>query len=346
MRRRRRGVLGLLFAGLALAIPAGLAAQTVALEVTAGTTFSSITPLFTVRTAGLGPDRPLLVNVQLSSTPDFTQVVFDSAFTKTDSVFAVQLTRPLQSEAQLYARARVRAFAGPLFSSPTVGPKTVPAWLRLIRPNSPTGDGFDIRRPELVWSGAPVLASVGPWRYDVEVTLGGRPEVAVSGLRDTTWRPVVDLQASASYGWNVRAYLPSGESSRRFSAGTFVITDPLLPTTNLLYQNFPNPFPSAESFATCFWFDVGEDGARISLDVLDLRGNLVKRIVPGNDGVELFPAGRYGRGAPGTSSNCDNRFVWDGTAADGRTVAPGVFLARFRANNGAPTVRRIVFRGR
>jgi hypothetical protein len=38
--------------------------------------------------------------------------------------------------------------------------------------------------------------------------------------------------------------------------------------------------------------------------------------------------------------------VWDGTAGDGRTVAPGVYLARFTANNAAPIFRRIVFRGR
>lgn len=84
----------------------------------------------------------------------------------------------------------------------------------------------------------------------------------------------------------------------------------------------------------------------VSLDVLDLRGNLVKRIVPADDGVGRFDAGRYGRGAPGTSSNCDNRFVWDGTAADGRTVAPGVYLARFRTASGPPTYRKIVFNGR
>jgi len=144
----------------------------------------------------------------------------------------------------------------------------------------------------------------------------------------------------------VRASLGNGESVRVASVGSFVITDPPLPTTTLLYQNFPNPFPSAASFVTCFWFDVGAPGARVALDVLDLRGNLVKNIVPGSDGVSRFDAGRYGRGAAGSASNCDNRFVWDGTGTDGRTVAPGVYLARFRADGGAPTFRRIVFRGR
>lgn len=332
--------------GSTLALPTIAHAQSVLLEGPSGLNFPSITPLLTVRSAGLGPDRPLLVNVQLSNTPDFTQIVFDSAFTKTDTVFAVQITRPLASDAQLYLRARVRAFAGPIFDSPVVGPKVVPTWLRLVTPNSPAGDGFDVRRPQLVWSSAPVVSAAGPWRYDVEITSGGRPDVAVAGLRDSTWRPLVDLQANTSYRWNVRAYLPGGETTRQFSLGSFVITDPPLPTTTLLFQNFPNPFPTGTAFNTCFWFDVGTPGADISLDVLDLRGNLVKPIVPGNDGVRRFEAGRYGRGVPGAASNCDNRFVWDGTASDGRTVAPGIYLARFRAGNGAPTFRRIVFNGR
>jgi hypothetical protein len=222
----------------------------------------------------------------------------------------------------------------------------VPSWLSLITPNSPVGNAFDIRRPLLVWRVAPVVNSIGPWRFDLEITTAGRPEVAASGVRDTTFRPFSELQANTSYRWNVRATLPNGANIRVYSQGSFVITDPPLPTTTLSYQNFPNPFPTAATQSTCFWFDVGEDGVLVSLDVLDLRGNLVKRIVPADDGVERFDAGRYGRGAPGASSNCDNRFVWDGTATDGRTVAPGVYLARFRTNKSAPTYRKIVFTGR
>lgn len=321
-------------------------AQRVVFDGTPPGVLPSITPLLQLRAEGLGPDRPLLVNVQFSLTADFAQVVFDTAFTKTDSVFAVQITRPLPSEAVLYWRARVRAFAGPIVESAVIGPRTVPAWLRLVSPNSPAGDGFEIRRPQFVWRSAPVLASLGPWTYELELLNTGRPDLAVAGLRDTTYRPTNDLQANTSYRWNVRASLPGGASIRAYSVGSFVITDPPLPTTTLLFQNFPNPFPTASAFSTCFWFDVGEPGATISLDVLDLRGNLVKSVVPGGDGVQTFAPGRYGRGLPGASSNCDNRFVWDGTASDGRIVAPGVYIARFRANTGATTIRRIVFTGR
>jgi hypothetical protein len=246
----------------------------------------------------------------------------------------------------VYWRVAARSFLGPQALSNSSGARQVPSWLSLISPNSPVGNAFDIRRPLLVWRVAPVVNSIGPWRFDLEITTAGRPEVAASGVRDTTFRPFSELQANTSYRWNVRASLPNGANIRVYSQGSFVITDPPLPTTTLSYQNFPNPFPTAATQSTCFWFDVGEDGVLVSLDVLDLRGNLVKRIVPADDGVERFDAGRYGRGAPGASSNCDNRFVWDGTATDGRTVAPGVYLARFRTNKGAPTYRKIVFTGR
>lgn len=306
---------------------------------------ATLTPSLLVRAIGLGPSRPIQYNLQVSTTPDFTALVLDSTFNSADSTLTVQITRPLPSEATVFWRVAARSFLGPQALSNSSGARQVPAWLTLVSPNSPLGNSFDVRRPLLVWKTAPVAAATGPWRYDLEITVAGRPEVAAN-LRDTTFRSFTDLQANTSYRWNVRASLPSGASIRVYSQGSFVITDPPLPTTTLLYQNFPNPFPSAVAMATCFWFDVGKDDTGVTLDVLDLRGNLVRRIVPADDGVTRFDAGRYGRGAPGASSNCDDRFVWDGTATDGRTVAPGVYLARFRANNGSPTFRKIVFNGR
>jgi hypothetical protein len=337
------GAILLVTAGLA---PAALQAQLVVLDGPNGATLPSVTPTLEFRASGLGPARPLEVRIQISTTPDFVGLVLDSTITSADTAFTVQVTRPLPSETQVYWRARARALAGLVYESVVTGPRAVPAWLQLVTPNSPTGNSFDIRRPLFVWRSAPVTAATGPWRYDVELTSAGRPEVGVAGLSDTTFRPAIDLQANTSYRWSVRAFLRNGESVRVASAGSFVITDPPLPTTTLLYQNFPNPFPTANAFATCFWFDVGEPGATVSLDVLDLRGNLVKTIVPASDGVRDFTPGRYGRGLAGGASNCDNRFVWDATANDGRTVAPGVYLARFRAGTGAPIFRRIVFVGR
>lgn len=332
-----------LAAGLA---PPALRAQVVIVEGPAQATLATLTPTLQVRALGFGETRPLQYTVQVSASADFTSLVVDSTFASPDSVATVLITRPLPSEATVYWRVGVRNVLGVQAISNSSGARQVPPWLTLITPNSAVGNAFDIRRPLLVWRATPVANAVGPWRFDLEITAGGRPEVAASGIRDTTFRPFSDLQANTSYRWNVRAALPNGEAIRVFSQGSFVITDPPLPTTTLLYQNFPNPFPTSATQSTCFWFDVGGTSARVSLDVIDLRGNLVKRIVPGFDGRDRFEAGRYGRGAPGAASNCDNRFTWDGTATDGRTVAPGIYLARFRTDNGPPIFRRIVFTGR
>ncbi len=323
-----------------------LPAQSVTVSAPGSGAFTSATPTFQVRAAGFGAQLPLQVTLQVSVAADFGTVAIDSTFTTSDTLLSITPSRPLPSETPVWWRVRVRGTNGQLVESGVGGPRLTPAWLTLISPNSPKGNGFDIRRPLFVWRAAPVSAAVGPWVFDLELTTTYGAEVSVAGIRDTVFRPTVDLRAETPYKWNVRATLKGGESVRVYSQGTVIITDPALPTSTLLYQNFPNPFPSPDAFSTCFWFDVGSPGARISLEVRDLRGNLVRTIVPGSDGNSLFDAGRYGRGAPGATSNCDNRYVWDGTANDGRTVAPGVYLARFSANNGAPTFRKIVFRGR
>ncbi len=351
-RARRRWVsAAVLFCGGALmTLPRLLSGQTVVVDGPTAGALPSLTPTLVVRALGFATLRPLRVRVQIATTVDFAvgSLAVDSSFTTSDTTIAVQITRALPSEATVYWRASVQGVSGAVVESPVTGPRTVPAWLTLIAPNSPSGDIFDVRRPLFVWKSAHITPAAGAWTYTLEVTLvsNGRPELGVAGLRDTTFRAPTDLQANTPYRWNVRATLPRGDFVRVAIPGSFSIVDPALPTTTILYQNFPNPFPSATAFSTCFWFDIGEPGGTVSLDLLDLRGNVVRTIVPALDGVTQFAAGRYGRGAPGAGSNCDNRFVWDGTASDGRTVAPGVYVARFRSGTGAPTFRRILFKGR
>ncbi len=330
----------------AVALPAAARAQVVTIEGPTGSPLPSITPAFTVRVAGAGAARPLRVTVQVGASAEFAApLLADTTVTSTDTVVAVQLLRPLP-EGNAYWRARVQLPDGSVAESPPTGPRLVPAWLQLVAPNSPAGDVFDVRRPLFTWRAARVAPAAGAWRFDLEVSTGGRAALSASALTDTMFRPPVDLQASTSYRWAVRAYRPGGEAVRVASTGSFSIVDPPLPTSTLLYQNFPNPFPSASGFATCFWFDVGEPGAELRLEIRNLRGQFVRTIIPAADGIARFAAGRYGRGAPGAGTSCDNRFTWDGTAADGRTVDAGVYLALFTANGGRPTVRRILFLGR
>ena len=118
------------------------------------------------------------------------------------------------------------------------------------------------------------------------------------------------------------------------------------PRATLLYQNFPNPFPSEGILATCVWFDLAHD-ADVRIQVLDIRGNVVHTLVPSPDIPGHLIAGRYGRGTGDIPDGfgCDGRYIWDGTASDGSLVPPGVYLLRMRAD-GADVVRRMLFLGR
>lgn len=326
-----------------------VAAQSVVVDGPVGQTLPTITPSLTLRAFGFGSARPLRISLRIGTSADFTSgVIVDSTFTADDSVVVIQVTRPLPSDAVVFWQARVQA-PGITADSPIIGPRSVPTWLTLIAPNSPAGDIFDVRRPRFIWRSARVTPAAGPWRYDLEVILQGRTErteQSAGPLADTTWTLALDLQANASYRWRLRASLPSGGSYVANSSGSFIVKESPLPASTLVYQNFPNPFPTAFAFATCIWFDVAEPGARLSMSVTDLRGNLVRTLIPGADGLRDFAPGAYGRGLPGAGSSCDNRFVWDGTGDDGRTVAAGVYLLRFQSGLRAPVFKRMLFRGR
>jgi hypothetical protein len=125
-----------------------------------------------------------------------------------------------------------------------------------------------------------------------------------------------------------------------------MVVDDSTPPATVLYQNFPNPFPAGGGQSTCLWFDLAVPTV-VELEILDLRGNAVRRFVPGPEFPGILPAGRYGRGGPGGPGGpaCDARLIWDGRAHDGRDVPPGVYLYKLKAG-GIIQFRRIVFRGR
>ena len=118
------------------------------------------------------------------------------------------------------------------------------------------------------------------------------------------------------------------------------------PRATLLYQNFPNPFPAEGLLSTCVWFDLAH-ASDVRIQVLDIRGNVVRTLVPSPSVPGRLSAGRYGRGTGDVPDGfgCDGRFIWDGTASDGAIVPPGVYLLRMRAD-GLDMVRRILFVGR
>jgi hypothetical protein len=110
-----------------------------------------------------------------------------------------------------------------------------------------------------------------------------------------------------------------------------------VPPVTLLYQNFPNPFTPSTAGRTCIWFDLARD-SEVRLEVFDLRGRRVKRILPFTGFVGVVPAGRYGRAITG---QCDPVVSWDARDEDGRIVPSGVYLLRLEAD-GQRLFRKIV----
>jgi len=134
------------------------------------------------------------------------------------------------------------------------------------------------------------------------------------------------------------ALFASGNEARDASAA-----EPAPQRITVLYQNFPNPFPTPASATTCLWFDLSAS-TDVTLAVYDLRGHLVRTIVPSPQVQGFLDAGSYGREVAGTNAGCDPRFSWDGRASDGHSVPPGVYLARLHAD-GSWQTRKMVFRG-
>jgi hypothetical protein len=81
----------------------------------------------------------------------------------------------------------------------------------------------------------------------------------------------------------------------------------------------------------------------VRLEILDLRGVPIRRLIPRDDLGPFLRPGRYGRPEAG-SAGCDERFAWDGTTEAGERVNPGVYLAKLTTAAGA-FFKRIVFTG-
>jgi hypothetical protein len=114
------------------------------------------------------------------------------------------------------------------------------------------------------------------------------------------------------------------------------------PAITLLYQNFPNSFPNTASRTTCIWFDLNR-ATPVSLTIHDVRGNLVRTLLPNASSPQFLQPGRYGR-ASSAGAGCDPAFTWDGTAADGSLVPRGIYLIRLRAG-GVQSIKKAVFQG-
>ena len=310
-----------------------------------GDTLPGVLPTFTVRATQIDPaDRPLALTLQLSDRPDFggTQIM---ERTGSGDSLRVAPDRPLTAGIAVYWRARGRTARGAEFVSDVAGPRITAAWARLVDPNASRGVTLDSRRPKFVWSPASITASLGAWQFILSVeNVATRQSLRIGPLRDTTAIPTTDLETNSSYRWAVSSYLASGDTSVTRSAASFVIVEPGAPTVTLLYQNFPNPFPTPASPGTCIWFDLHR-ATRVTVTVHDIRGGLVRTVIPNSTVSGAFLPGRYGRAGVGSDIGCDVRFSWDGRGDDGSAAPTGVYLIRLKTDYSA-SFKRALYKGR
>ena len=308
---------------------------------------AAVTPSFTwdagTPPPGAGPDT---VHLQVGIDTGFATVVFDTTVVGGS---AASLPRAAPAGTRLYWRATARSGLGTSESIRRIGPLVVPPWVTLLTFNAPSGESIRDSQPLFAWHAPQVATPPGPMTFDVSVFPASegpaQPVVTMRGLTDTTFRPATPLEKNLPFRWQVVAHVGPADSAVVTSVGTFLVLDQAAPATTILFQNFPNPFPNRALglVTSCIWFDIATPGS-VRLEIFDIRGRLVRRIVPSALLTSPLDVGRYGRPAGDAPGTCDARFAWDGKDETGAYVRPGVYLYRLTAP-GFQDTKRIVYLG-
>jgi hypothetical protein len=185
----------------------------------------------------------------------------------------------------------------------------------------------------------------GPLSFELQIVDDREGEVLQSypDLTEERHRLEEPLPFNVPLRWRVIAEARTGAVDTVTSAGPFVVTGGANPPVTILYQNFPNPFPRPNEgfWETRIWFDLAEH-SRVELAIYDMRGRLVRRLIPGRGcGPVELPPGIYGREEGPPVDPC-TAFAWDGRDDRGERVSPGVYLLRLQAG-GVAEVRRVVY---
>ena len=283
---------------------------------------------------------PVTYRLRIARDTSFLAPLVDTTLTITQ--FSLRI--PLKPGTPLFWRVDATSGSGLTGTTGLVGPIVVPAWARLTSLADSTGSATNVTQPLFTWSPVPITSPPGPFSYDLFVRRGAAdpPIAGVTGLVDTSYQLPTPLETNATYRWQLVVHAGPDTSLVRPPA-PFVVLDANTPPATVLYQNFPNPFPTPTRQETCIWFDLSQSST-VALEILELRGGVVRRLLPSADFPSVLAAGRYGRGSPG-GALCDPRLTWDGTSDDGRVVPAGVYLYKLKVG-GVIQFKRIVFRGR
>ena len=316
-----------------------------ALSPNAAGTLTSVTPTFTWD-ADVPPPltAPNVYFLRIWSDSLQQNVVLDTFLTQSFYTIPDALAPGLR----LFWRIVASSALGVAESTAVHGPVRVPDWATLLTLASPQGATIRDSLPVFYWESPDVTTGPGPFRYDVDIYPASRtPREAVAsarGITDTVFTLTSPLEKNLPFRWRVVAHLGS-DSQVVTSPGTFLVADASTPSTTLLFQSFPNPFPNPAVglFAACIWFDVAQSG-EVRLEIFDIRGRMIRRLAPSASVPSSLPAGRYGRPAGDAPGTCDDRFAWDGRDESGSYVRAGVYIYRLSAP-GFQDSKRIVFAG-
>lgn len=311
---------------------------------------TTITPTFRWETPQKHPRTgDVTYRIEVARDSQFLDVVFADSVVEANIYTARQPLRPAD---RLWWRVVARSPQGIRRASPPQPSFRVPSWIRLLSPNEPEPVFLEDPRPQLSWAPLAAPQPVGPFTYDVQVISVATGQVVqqVRGLTTSSVTVPEPLVPNQAYRWRVIARTQPANNRPAFadtvqSLGPFVITSSEAPPATILYQNFPNPFPGAGESGTRIWFDLDREGP-VELAVYDLRGRLIRRLIPAQPscGAVVLKAGLYGRAGQtinGIEEGCA-QVTWDGRDEDGRVVSRGVYVLRLRAG-GVTDARRILF---
>lgn len=284
---------------------------------------------------------PVLFRLELSEDSLFQGVVLRDSVVGT---FARRLQEPLPPRTRLFWRVQAVSTQGIHRAAPADVPILVPSWVALEVLNEPGGGQVSEPQPEFRWTAMPLSGPAGPFSFELQVLLDREGEVLQSraGLTEDHFRFDEPLPFNLPLRWRVIATARNGVADTVSNAAPFVVTGGANPPVTILYQNFPNPFPAPEegTWTTRIWFDLAEE-SRVELAVYDMRGRLVRSLIPGPGCAPVrLPSGIYGR--EGSTVDPCTAYTWDGRDDRGREVSAGVYLLRLRAG-GVVEVRRVVY---
>lgn len=289
--------------------------------------------------------RPIRYNLQIATDPVFDNVIYTDTVSES---FSLTTRIALQPRPAIWWRVVAHSLSGAQRASAAAGPLSMPHWVQLLSPDPDHASFVETPRPDLSWTPLTAPAPVGPFVYDVEVFSPETGQLVQPTIRNVTASKVRVSQPLAyniAYRWRVIARTMSGAADTVESVAPFVVTSNTQPPATLLYQNFPNPFPRPDlgMTTTRIWFDLSARSV-VELAVYDLRGRLVRRLVPATPGCGpvTLDAGLFGRfGGAVQEDPCVNT-IWDGRDEAGRLMPRGVYILRLRAN-GKDQVRRMLF---